>query len=162
MKIREYIVPNEKHCSVCGELQPIANFSTEKRSVDGKSSACKKCVGAYQREWYKNNCEKQKKNSKDWKSQNPYKNHKNHIRAVYGVSESEYNSMFDAQKGCCAICLTHQSDMKRRLAVDHCHTHSHIRGLLCTNCNTALGMLKDNIQALERAVDYLRRFDRVP
>lgn len=42
------------------------------------------------------------------------------------------------------------------LVVDHDHSTGLIRGLLCTNCNTGLGMFKDNIKILEAAIKYLK------
>jgi hypothetical protein len=44
----------------------------------------------------------------------------------------------------------------KRFAVDHCHTSGKIRGLLCTNCNTAIGLLKDDPNALQRAIDWVK------
>lgn len=41
------------------------------------------------------------------------------------------------------------------LEVDHCHQTNQVRGLLCGPCNRALGLLKDNIGNLERAIAYL-------
>lgn len=54
----------------------------------------------------------------------------------------------------CAETLTFRG-VVRRLAVDHCHQSGKIRGLLCADCNRALGMFKDNAQALRRAADYI-------
>lgn len=48
------------------------------------------------------------------------------------------------------------SNHKMKLVVDHCHATGHVRGLLCHNCNRALGLLKDSEQALQRALKYLQ------
>lgn len=45
-----------------------------------------------------------------------------------------------------------------RLAVDHCHTTGKIRGLLCNRCNRGIGFLQDDIQILEKAIEYLRSY----
>jgi hypothetical protein len=74
----------------------------------------------------------------------------------YGISHDNWNEMFAEQDGCCAICGKHQSEQKKRLEVDHCHVTGHVRALLCTNCNTALGKFYDNEDLLYRAADYLR------
>jgi len=50
----------------------------------------------------------------------------------------------------------------RALAVDHCHSTNKIRGLLCTDCNTALGLLKDNKELVKSALAYLDREYNVP
>lgn len=79
----------------------------------------------------------------------------------YGLSLDEYNQLFIKQEGCCAICGTHQTTLKRRLAVDHCHDVGAVRGLLCTNCNIGLGMFKNDIKILHKAIQFLKGFKRV-
>jgi len=44
------------------------------------------------------------------------------------------------------------------LTIDHDHATGQIRGLLCNNCNRAIGLLKDNPQTLRQAAAYLDRF----
>ena len=63
--------------------------------------------------------------------------------------------MFAIQRGCCAICGTHQSEMKIRLSVDHDHTTGKIRSLLCKSCNIGLGEFKDRVELLKKAISYL-------
>lgn len=41
--------------------------------------------------------------------------------------------------------------------LDHCHTTDKFRGYLCANCNKGLGCFQDDTEALERAVEYLKR-----
>ena len=41
--------------------------------------------------------------------------------------------------------------------VDHCHATGHVRGILCFNCNAALGHLKDDLTRIEKLMDYLKR-----
>jgi hypothetical protein len=73
----------------------------------------------------------------------------------YGITPEDYDNMYNKQNGCCKICKIHQSDLKIRLCVDHCHETGKVRGLLCKHCNTVLGMAKDNIDILEEAKQYL-------
>lgn len=77
------------------------------------------------------------------------------IKRSYGITEEDYNRMFEEQKGCCAICNTHQSKIKMRLCVDHCHKTTKVRKLLCPNCNRGLGMFQDNPKLLKKAAEYL-------
>ncbi len=46
--------------------------------------------------------------------------------------------------------------------VDHCHETGVVRGLLCGNCNVFIGLAKEDVQTLAKAIDYLERsrFDR--
>jgi hypothetical protein len=61
------------------------------------------------------------------------------VRAKYGLSASEHRELFEFQQGQCAICFVHQDQIPTRLHVDHCHGTGSVRGLLCRNCNLALG-----------------------
>lgn len=74
---------------------------------------------------------------------------------AFGISEADYDFMFAYQGGACGICRTPQSDLSKALAVDHCHKTGRIRGLLCGNCNTALGLMKDSRATLARASRWL-------
>jgi len=64
------------------------------------------------------------------------------IRAKYNMSETDYDVMFHSQGGKCAVCGRHQKEFRRRLNVDHDHSNGHVRGLLCTRCNTLVGLLE--------------------
>lgn len=57
----------------------------------------------------------------------------------------------------CEICGRPPTARYKRLALDHDHETKAFRGWLCNRCNTALGMLGDTLEALERVVAYLRR-----
>lgn len=78
------------------------------------------------------------------------------MKKLYGITMEQYDSMYAAQRGCCAICLTHQSETGRALHVDHDHETGAIRGLLCNGCNTGIGNLREDIQVLTAAIEYLR------
>jgi hypothetical protein len=41
--------------------------------------------------------------------------------------------------------------------IDHNHKTKKFRGLLCRNCNTALGNFCDNIDVIEKAIMYLKK-----
>jgi hypothetical protein len=45
----------------------------------------------------------------------------------------------------------------RRLCIDHKHGAEKPRGLLCHNCNTALGLLGDNVNSILGLSQYLAR-----
>lgn len=67
--------------------------------------------------------------------------------------------MFVEQDYKCAICGSKGfkicQDAKAMLAVDHCHTTRDVRGLLCHNCNRALGLFQDSTYNLASAIRYL-------
>lgn len=81
--------------------------------------------------------------------------HDRHIGETYGITTQEYNAIYAAQGGFCAICRRARG-LSKRLSVDHCHATGQIRGLLCRNCNRdVLGHLRDDPEALYRAAEYL-------
>ena len=71
----------------------------------------------------------------------------------YGIKLSEYEELKIFQQHKCAICFKPSDDP---LHVDHDHYTGFVRGLLCGDCNRALGLLKDNIDAIEGALGYMR------
>jgi Autographiviridae endonuclease VII len=78
------------------------------------------------------------------------------LRRLYGIDQAEFYRMLAAQGGVCAICSGTNKDRKRKLlCVDHCHTTGKVRGLLCSFCNGALGMFKDNPDLARKAADYI-------
>ena len=84
------------------------------------------------------------------------------LKQTFGISLAQYESMFDAQKGLCAICKNPETaknnydKVTRRLAVDHCHTSGKIRALLCSACNTAIGLMNDDTARIQAAIEYLK------
>jgi hypothetical protein len=75
----------------------------------------------------------------------------------YNITEADYSKMLQEQEEKCSICTVHFSETRRQvLVVDHCHTTGKVRGLLCDNCNMALGLFKDNKDTLLKAAEYLR------
>lgn len=82
---------------------------------------------------------------------------KYNLKRNFNLSLEDYNIMWEDQKGCCALCLRHQSSFTRgySLAVDHNHSTGQVRGLLCYFCNKLLGRLEDE-NYFERVVNYLK------
>ena len=70
------------------------------------------------------------------------------------IGNRKYDFLFKKQKGLCKICGKPPKP-NTRLSIDHCHKNQVIRGLLCSNCNTALGLFKDNNKNMHRAINYL-------
>lgn len=83
--------------------------------------------------------------------------------AAAGVDAARYQEMLREQDGVCAIC--HQPEKHRDglsgkpkdLAVDHDHATGAVRALLCSACNTALGLFNDDPELLDKAKSYLAR-----
>lgn len=79
---------------------------------------------------------------------------KSRLKRTYGITFEQYKEILLHQSGVCAICARPQS---AKLHVDHCHITGKVRGLLCGSCNRALGLMKDNIDFLSKAITYLQK-----
>lgn len=85
------------------------------------------------------------------------------LKSQFGITLDDYNIMLKTQNDVCAICFNSETDADKKsgkirsLAVDHCHKTNKIRGLLCRKCNTAIGLLKDDINIINNCVNYLTK-----
>ena len=80
--------------------------------------------------------------------------------ARYGVGPEKYDQMVIAQQGLCAICGS-ACPTGRSLAIDHDHKTGEVRGLLCMDCNTAIGKFGDDPNKLLAAAAYLLQYKDV-
>ena len=117
----------------------------------------------YTKQWHKDNPKYNEEYRKKYHSENEdkiKKQHKeSHLKRKYGIDLETYNQMFNEQEGKCKICGIHQSELKKSLAVDHCHNTGKVRGLLCDHCNHVLGKVKDDVSILESAIKYLKEYE---
>lgn len=79
-----------------------------------------------------------------------------------GITGPRYDAMLEAQSGVCLVCGQPETAVGRggglrTLCVDHDHVTGAIRGLLCRNCNVALGIVHDSIPTLRSMIAYLER-----
>ena len=88
-----------------------------------------------------------------------------HVLKRHGLTYEDYDKMYLAQNGICAICSKIETAKDRygnprRLNVDHNHRTNKNRGLLCMKCNSAIGKLQaDNgTQLLQSAIKYIRSY----
>jgi hypothetical protein len=79
--------------------------------------------------------------------------HRRRVGKTYGLEPGEYDTLFKAQDGRCAIC---QGERRQRLSVDHDHATGVVRGLLCRMCNSRLlTAARDRPEVLLAAARYL-------
>lgn len=124
-----------KSCRRCREWLPEGDFAKSSKRADGLQGDCRKCVSDKGR------------------------------LAKYGITPERYRSILETQGGGCAICGG-EDPTGRALAVDHDHSCCPedgrscgrcIRGILCSPCNQAVGLLADSLDRIEAAAAYLRR-----
>jgi hypothetical protein len=79
------------------------------------------------------------------------------LRLKYGLTLEQYSAMCKAQNDSCPICKRHVDDFaKTKLVVDHNHTTGKVRALLCSSCNSAIGLLGEDIPRIQAAIEYLK------
>ena len=138
-----------KTCIACGEVKPLIEFYKNASSPDGHIGTCKACKAAQQRA-------RRKANGGDKRYvKEAERRRNNHLKSIYGIDELEYRRMYERQRGVCAICKHPESIEGRSLCVDHSHVTGDVRGLLCSNCNRGIGLLKDSPELLRNAFHYL-------
>lgn len=83
-----------------------------------------------------------------------------YLKRNYGMDLADYENLLEKQDHKCAICGTKgfkmQTSHKNLLVVDHNHETGEVRGLLCHNCNRALGLFQDNTDTISNAITYLQ------
>ena len=70
----------------------------------------------------------------------------------YGLTRVRFRQLARDQDDRCPIC---QDYLPGGLVVDHCHSDGRVRGLLCSKCNIALGLLREDPAVINRAADYI-------
>ena len=110
--------------------------------------------------------EKKRQAARRFRTANPDKQVAYLRKCKYGITSEQYDVLMQEQSGLCKICHTQEVVVKRNsktqsLSVDHNHETGEIRGLLCNNCNTLIGLAREDISILENAADYLRRQENI-
>lgn len=85
------------------------------------------------------------------------------LKRYYGITVDDYYRMLDEQGGACAICEAKTPGMRHfkkngkfeMFHVDHCHSTGKVRGLLCSSCNRAIGLIRDDPEIARRLSLYL-------
>lgn len=150
-----------KRCSRCKQVLPGSEFYLSKNWKDGFYPSCKPCTRAAKKRSDMKNLTPERRRAYVAAYR---KRHPDRVKAQerrrnlkkFGITPEQYDEMLATQGGVCAICLQPPTGAKL-MPVDHCHASLENRGILCTNCNTALGLFKDDPIRLASAIDYLRR-----
>jgi len=151
-----------KKCSKCNQSKPLEAFSKDKANPDGLRYYCRDCMSVAWKAAYAKDSEKWRARSKKWVKDNPImarrvQKHAD-LMARYGISLETYEKMCADQQGKCAICGEIPTDA---LNVDHDHEKEGkpeaVRGLLCTCCNRAFGLMKESPEIFEAAAAYARK-----
>lgn len=129
-----------KVCTQCNEEKDETNFNKHKLGKHGLNPVCRECRTKRQR---------QHRTEFGYGST---------LKSKYGITYTQYLDMMKAQEYKCSICeddfdLT--SLGAKAPCVDHCHTTGKVRSILCRNCNTALGHVKESKTVLQNMILYI-------
>lgn len=125
-----------KRCPTCRKIKPLSDFHRSKNTLDGHVCYCKPCALAR------------------WKPMNFVWR----LRTYFGITLEQYNTLLEKQDSLCAICrLPETKQGVEKLAVDHDHKTGIIRGLLCSRCNTVIGLFGEDPEYLQKALAYLQQ-----
>ena len=123
-----------KVCNKCRENLPDSEFHkrTYKTGNVGLQSSCRTCSSRQRVKYYK-----------------PHDT----ARRRHKLTDEEYTTLIAESQGKCNVC----SRPLTKACIDHDHTTGKVRGVLCNNCNTSLGLVGDNTTTLTRLIQYLEQ-----
>lgn len=129
-------------CQKCNTRKSMTDFYYANRKTCRRRT-CKACVGVRFNERRAANPQRHARASRRWT-----------IRTKYGISEEQFDRILANQEGQCRVCWTLLYPANTN--IDHDHKSGRVRGLLCFNCNVAIGHFRDNPALMERAAGYIR------
>jgi hypothetical protein len=154
-------------------MKEANQFYKNKLTKDGLASWCKTCEAEFHAEYRKQNKVFLSQYNKDYRFKNKeslrhkrktyLKEHPAEVaigklKCYFKVSKIEATKLYSQkQSGICEIC--HQPEINKRqvISIDHDHKTGKIRGILCSKCNTTLGLVNDSVEILQQAIKYLRK-----
>jgi len=177
-----------KQCGQCQQRFSLDLFYKDSSRTDGKMRICKQCSSDNCKKYQQNNSHKRKEYRQSVKDHSEIvrsarlnklkddkeeyiiylmKERNRHLKYKYNIDQDIYNKMRQDQECKCAICGVHENEAPRgssgcaatALYVDHCHKTGNVRKLLCMFCNSLLGKAKESTETLQKAIDYLDKFN---
>ena len=138
-----------KVCTMCGEEKFISAYRSRGGSMPHLlKSRCNSCLYSEHRRWTENNPER----VREYRNKDSWTLAKRCARR--GITPEQLVDAFERQECCCAICKV--EIQLTDSAIDHNHETGEFRGVLCRQCNRALGMFKDSTVVLKSALEYLQ------
>ena len=146
----------DKQCSGCGARKTMEHFTS---GINGKvTKLCEACREPRRRAMRKVPKEERAFRHKNWRYSNgrskEYMDDYN-MKYLTGMGMNEFIAENEKQQGLCKICNNPPTKGFQRLGVDHNHTTMQYRGLLCSKCNTAIGLLHEDAELFQKIHDYL-------
>lgn len=144
-------------------MEDEAYAARQKQATKLWKTENKAALREYQRQWVEENREKVSAYNVAYMSNyvktEAYSQARHRRRMKqYDLTDAEFNAMWEAQDGCCAICnikLQPRGRSRHSAAIDHNHKTREVRGVLCRGCNHGIGSLGDSPSILISAAKYL-------
>ena len=138
-KREKLLEEGKSYCPKCDKIKFTKDFSADKYTAFGVSIYCKEC-------------KKVKSKSRYIRYRDRYRNYV--LKKKFGITLQEYIDLFDKQGKKCAVCGKENKN-KKPFPLDHCHKTGKVRGILCSQCNSGIGLFYDNVAFLKSAIEYL-------
>ena len=123
--------------------------------ADSKYLHCRLCHHMKHMEWAKAHPEQRRAIWEKSHAKNRRQVKHRKLIEAYGISIDQYEAMYEAQGGVCAICGG--TNLKRELAVDHNHITGQVRALLCGSCNLYVSALESPVYP--QLIQYLEKWN---
>lgn len=176
-----------KKCKRCNGIKSLQSFYKSNYSKDGLAYLCKPCTlqdikkyrdnnpdkiketnrNSYlnkrdvrlsiQKKYYEINKDKVREYRKKWLQQNPFYSKNNDLNRKYGITIDQFRLMLNEQNNKCPVCES-TFNKKNIPYVDHNHITKKVRAILCRNCNTSLGLMKESTIILKNMIAYLKTY----
>jgi len=143
-------------CKHCKKEKSIEDFTRNRAKKDGLNIYCRACCTDKLNYWKQNNKSLTTEYKKRYRDLNRKEIRDYGLRYRYGINSEQFDKIFESQGRLCAICGSDKSD-SRNFVVDHNHKTGNIRGILCSYCNRGLGIFKDDVDIMTRAILYLKK-----
>ena len=140
-----------KQCRKCNTDKPIDEYSK-------RETRCKQCVNLNRKKNYYANINRERSKCHKWHKEHTKERAETKRFKQYGLTFDNVQQMYISQNGQCAIC-EHRFKSRSDFVIDHNHSTGQVRQLLCNHCNTALGLLKENIRTIEHVIAYLNKWN---
>lgn len=176
-----------KQCPKCKAVKDVSEFGKDSYSKDKLRCYCKGCCKKYNqackteiikahkkyqktkkfkktRQKYQRSEKGKETNRRYQRSEKCKSRHRGcRLKRQYKITLEQYDKMFAFQGGVCAICGCPETvklkNIAKRLSIDHNHITGKVRGLLCHNCNQALGLLGENPVVIKSLLGYIIKND---
>jgi len=169
-----------KICTKCKQDKELKEFNVRSNSKDKHTWECRECNRQRIKEHSLKDITRARARRKQWNEDNPekykkicqkmYIKHKarfkaQNLKTMYNLDYKEFLRIKGEQGNRCAVCgemeIARYGGVRKELSVDHDHDTGIIRGLLCSKCNTAIGLLNENEELCMKVAAYLQRSKRV-